>query len=75
MAKIAEVIAHPIICLFAFRFKGKGCRWLNLDGEQGVVVEFDGELHDDVGCVARGLGNGMLRGAFEWALEAEEMVE
>jgi hypothetical protein len=40
-----------------------------------VLVKLDSKQRDDVNRVAGGLGDVVLRRDFEWALEAEKMVE
>jgi hypothetical protein len=40
-----------------------------------VLVKLDGKQRDDVNRVAGGLGDVVLRRDFEWALEAEKLVE
>jgi hypothetical protein len=75
MAKIAEEITHLVIRLLALRVKGKGCWCLDFNKEHGVLVKLDGKQRDDVNRVAGGLGDVVLRRDFEWALEAEKMVE
>lgn len=75
VAKIAEAITHLVIRLLAFGVKGKGCRCLDLNKQHGVLVKLDGKQRYDVNRIAGCLRDVVLRGDFEWALEAEKMVE
>jgi hypothetical protein len=75
MAKIAEVITHLLIRLLALRYEVKGRWFLNFNKEHGVLVKLDGKQRDDVNRVSGGPRDVVLRSDFEWALEAEKMVE
>ena len=75
MAKIAVVITHLVIGLLALRVKGKGCWCLDFNKEHGVLVKLDGKQRDDVHLVAEDLRDVVLMRDFEWALDAEKMVE
>jgi hypothetical protein len=46
-----------------------------LNKEHGVLVKLDGKQRADVNRVAGGLRDVVSRRGFEWALEAEKMVE
>jgi len=72
MANLAEVITHLVIRLLTLRVKGKGCWCLDFNKKHGVLVKLDGK---HVNRVARGFRGVVLRRDFEWALDAEKMVE